>query len=270
MRGYLDNRFDYLKKVKEIESRSFIDESDIQDLLITLMESEDIREYSDWKNCYSAHYRLDDLYLRISIHYPENKLGMEDEELTNYKLPNENERFEVLKKEVLKESSKINSQMRRSVNRYLVSKLEEPKDSTKDSSNLSGRDEMVSFLRDNFFIPLNNFLISKNLIPVDIAYVEYSQAYKDDEGYTYPELLHFNVNNWSTLKLSLNTFGKIHNEGTSLSNKGLDLEYIMSLIISENMDWVSAMGEESFNNLKSREKEVQMKSRDSVIYTMNI
>lgn len=98
-------------------------------------------------------------------------------------------------------------------------------------------------------------------VPFKITGHDEADTVKEKSGKTfdYPEMVHFNVDSWDTIKASMTADGRIIREGHSLNGKGESKESFLKEIIKNVKDWSLHAAE------KKAEKEKNKKSKDESI-----
>lgn len=236
----------YREKVLEIESIQLKDV--IDEITNVYFESENILKKNGGWPGYNVFYnpREDFIFLpKISISYvPKDELDKESIlETSQSDLYSGDEiddiefRKERLKEEILNTEEYVLKDYRRS----LISGFEQKKRDQKEI--LSGKEEFLAFLKNEFVDPLNRKLKGKNLPLLNVTHIDY-EPLEDD----CLEMLHFNVESWSTYKLSLYSNGGF-NHGHSDLSKTWEAESYIYQIIENVEDWVDGMKEEQLKDL---------------------
>jgi antirestriction protein/predicted RNA binding protein with dsRBD fold (UPF0201 family) len=81
-----------------------------------------------------------------------------------------------------------------------------------------------------------NSVINTRIVGYEEAH---SQKEEDGKTYHYPELIHFNIESWDTIKLSMTGDGRIFKEGQTISDKapGVPRDALIDQVLTNVMDW---------------------------------
>lgn len=101
---------------------------------------------------------------------------------------------------------------------------------------------------------------------IEVAHLEYSKPFSTIENgkkYNYPEMMHFNINSWNTMKLSMLADGKIIPEGSDLSGKGVSKQKVIDDVLQDVQDWVAHVERITSKDKMSEAKPVKKKSYEN-------